>query len=250
VHSIPVVLEVGRPIMPDIITIDGPAASGKSTIARTLAKVLGYRYINSGNYYRAITRAIVRDGIELSDADRLKELLNSVSIEQDGDCLYLDGVDVSETIRGKQVTELVSPVARVPSIRDRVNIELRRVASRYNSVVEGRDIGTVVFPDACLKVFLIASIEERALRRQRDFANMGVETDLDEILNDLQLRDGMDSTRKTAPLKCSQDAFVIDSTTVSIQTVVESIRKALEKRLSGSGAAMLGSAPDTGAACV
>jgi cytidylate kinase len=212
--------------VPDIITIDGPAASGKSTIARKLAERLGFRYVNSGNYYRAYTCAIIRDGVDLADADRLKELLAHARIEERGDRLLLEGVDVSETIRGPRVTSLVSPVAKLPRVRDCVNDELRRVASRYNCVVEGRDIGTVVFPDACLKVFLVASIEERARRRQRDFEAMGVPSDFGELVQDIERRDGIDSTRETAPLKCSDDALVIDSTAVSIDGVVESIRAA------------------------
>ena len=217
--------------MPDIVTIDGPAASGKSTIARTLAQVLGFRYINSGNYYRAITQAIIRDGVDFNDADRLKELLTHVRLEQEGDCLMLDGEDVSEAIRSPEVTNLVSSIAKIPFIREAVNAELRRVAARHNSIVEGRDIGTVVFPDARLKVFLEASIEERARRRQRDFADQGVQSEYETLLNDLRRRDGIDSTRKTAPLKRADDALVIDSTAMSIDAVVENIRSALQKSL-------------------
>jgi cytidylate kinase len=220
--------------MPDIITIDGPAASGKSTIARNLAEVLGFRYVNSGNYYRAITHAILRDGVALDDADRLKELLERIRLEDGGgDRLTLDGEDVSHAIRGREVTSMVSPVAKVPLVRDRVNRELRRVASRHNSVVEGRDIGTVVFPSALLKVFLVASIEERARRRKRDYDALGVQRDLKELMDDIARRDDIDSTRQTAPLRCSEDALVIDSTAMSIDTVVEHVRAAFTTLVSG-----------------
>jgi len=218
---------------PYIVTIDGPAASGKSTIARKLAEVLGFRYVNSGNYYRAITQAMLRDGVDVDDADRLKDLLQRVSLEQQDDNLLLDGQDVSEAIRSPEVTSLVSPVAKVTFVRDRVNQEIRRVASRQDSIVEGRDIGTVVFPDACLKVFLKASIHERARRRQRDFAAQGISTELSTLVSDIERRDGIDSTRKTAPLKCADDALVIDSTALSIDEVVDHIRAALSERVTG-----------------
>lgn len=216
--------------MPDIVTIDGPAASGKSTIAMELARVLGYRYINSGNYYRAITLAIIRERVNLNDSAELKELLERVQLTQENGRILLDGEDVTDAIRSLEVTDHVSSIAKIPLVRESVNEELRRVATRHDSIVEGRDIGTVVFPNACLKVFLEASIEERARRRQRDFADQGVDSKYERLLADLKRRDGIDSSRENAPLKRPDNALVIDSTALSIGSVVENIRSALNQR--------------------
>ena len=219
--------------MSEILTIDGPAASGKSTIARKLAQVLDYVYINSGNYYRAITYSIIKSGISLNDTDIIKGHLNNITIEQDNDSIILDGDDVSETIRNSEVTSMVSPVAKIAAVRECVNSELRRVACRHNSIVEGRDIGTVVFPDAFLKIFLKASIEERARRRQRDFAKRNVEISLEDLIEEISKRDNIDSSRENAPLRCAEDALVLDSTTMSIDEVVECVQENIRQRLTG-----------------
>jgi cytidylate kinase len=216
--------------MPDVVTIDGPAASGKSTIARKLSEVLDFVYINSGNYYRAITYSLVKNNINLDDTDLISRHLNTLTIEQKDDLLFLDGKDISETIRNSEVTSMVSPVAKIAAVRECVNSKLRRVACRQNSIVEGRDIGTVVFPDAFLKIFLEASIEERARRRQRDFANQNVDIKLEVLIEEISKRDNIDSTRKNAPLKCAVDALVLDSTAMSIDEVVECVQKNIRQR--------------------
>ena len=216
--------------MPDVVTIDGPAASGKSTIAKRLSEALDFTYINSGNYYRAITYSIVKNKINIDDTDLISRHLKTLAIEQKADLLFLDGEDVSETIRNSEVTSMVSPVAKIAVVRECVNSELRRVACRQNSIVEGRDIGTVVFPDAFLKIFLKASIEERARRRQRDFAKRNVDVKLEVLIEEISKRDNIDSTRKNAPLKCAADALVLDSTTMSIDEVVECVQKNIRQR--------------------
>lgn len=223
--------------MSDIVTIDGPAASGKSTIARKLSQVLDLLYINSGNFYRAITYSILQNKINLQDTNLLNRHLKELSIEQNNDSILLNGEDVSETIRNSEVTSQVSPVAKIASVRECVNSKLRQTANCHNSIVEGRDIGTVVFPDAFLKIFLNASIEERARRRQRDFAKRNVDVSLDVLIEEIRKRDNIDSTRKNAPLKCAADALVLDSTTMSIDEVVECVKKNIHSlRLAGDKA--------------
>ncbi len=209
-----------------IITIDGPAASGKSTIARNVAERLGFLYVNSGNYYRAVALALMECGF---DEDRLEsgtlpvDSFSGMSLCQQGDTILLDGRDVTARIRDRDVTAFVSHVARLAPVREFVNTLLRRGVDRSGSVVEGRDIGTVVFPDAPLKIFLTASVEERARRRLADFKAKGVEVSLESLVEEIERRDEIDSTRALAPLKCSEDAMVIDSTGLSIDSIVSMV---------------------------
>jgi len=202
-----------------IVAIDGPAGSGKSTVARRLAEVLGVPHLDTGAYYRAVTLEVLRRGLDPVDAAAATETAEEVHIERVDDRTYLDGEDVEDEIRGPEVTAAVSVVSAHPGVRDAV-MPLQRDAARIDgAVIEGRDIGTVVLPDADLKVFLTASPRERARRRG---AQVGT-ADLEAVEAELVERDRLDSTREVAPLEAAPDAWLLDTTDVGIDEVVEAI---------------------------
>ena len=210
------------------VAIDGPAGAGKSTVARTLAQRLGFIYIDTGAMYRAVTLMALRQGIDLRDQDCLSRLAREVSVEllPDGKGtlkVLLNGEDVSEDIRSQEVSNNVSLVAMAPGVRKRL-VELQRaMASRGGVVMEGRDIGTVVLPDAPVKVFLTASHRERAKRRREELAAKGKIIDQDQMEKEILNRDRIDSTREADPLTQAADAVMIDSTSYSINEVVDQI---------------------------
>ncbi|MBW3662947.1 MAG: ribosome biogenesis GTPase Der [Actinobacteria bacterium] len=202
-----------------IVAIDGPAGSGKSTVARRLAEVLEVPHLDTGAYYRAVTLEVLRRGAAPSDADAATEAADEVHIERVDDRTYLDGEDVEDEIRGPDVTAAVSVVSAHPGVRDAV-MPLQRDAARIEGgVIEGRDIGTVVLPDADLKVFLTASPQERARRRG---AQVGT-ADLEAVEAELVERDRLDSSRQVAPLEAAPDAWQLDTTDLGIDEVVEAI---------------------------
>jgi len=215
--------------MPKIITIDGPAGSGKSTVAKGVAKRLGFTYLDTGAMYRAFTLKAIKEKIDLEDADRLIALIKKTDIkispQPDGSLkVMLDAKDVTVQIRKPLVTKKVSFVARIPGVR-REMVKLQREFGRKNNiVVEGRDIGTVVFPSAPFKFYLDASPEERARRRQ---AESGSGPTLAAVKSSLSRRDSIDSSRDVAPLHAARDAEIIDSTSMSIDEVVCFIVKAV-----------------------
>ncbi|MBI4858705.1 MAG: (d)CMP kinase [Candidatus Riflebacteria bacterium] len=186
-----------------MIAVDGPAASGKSTIARNLARALSWRYINSGALYRAIAHEFLTTGVDPGDQKAVDLALDRFEIrcDESGERHAVRGQDVTEALRTREVSVMASVVARLPCVRDKVNSELRRLAKDAPCVMEGRDIGTVVFPDAAYKVYLEASPEERARRRQIDYARMGCTASQIDIQRELAERDQQDSTRAVAPLR-------------------------------------------------
>ncbi len=209
------------------IAIDGPAASGKSTTAREVAKRLGYIYIDTGAMYRAITKAALDAGVDMNDAAALEEIARSsrITLEiRDGQQhTFLNGRDVSREIRTPEIDRNISPVATHPGVR-RIMVEQQRQLARDGGVVmDGRDIGTVVLPDAELKIFMEASIEARARRRLREQANGDAAVTLESIKADLARRDHADSTRADGPLKKAEDAIVIDTSHMSIEEQVARI---------------------------
>ncbi len=212
------------------IAIDGPAASGKSTTAKLLAQKLGLVPIDTGAMYRAVTLKVLRLGIDPNDEKAVVEIARNSDIWQEcrnGKLItYLDGEDVSEAIRSPEVSENVSIVARYPGVR-KVLVELqRKLAKRGGVVVEGRDIGTYVLPDADLKVFMKASIEERVRRRVKELRDKGVEVSEEVVRKELEMRDEIDSGRAFAPLKPAKDAFILDTTNLTIE---EQVKKIIEK---------------------
>lgn len=213
-----------------VITVDGPAASGKSTVARRLAEGLGFRYINSGAIYRAFALALSRAQAALEDDGAVESTLDSITVEVErgGEQTFLDGEDVTEEIRTREISEMASRVAKLPSIRGRVNAELKRIASSTDCVVDGRDIGTVVFPYADFKLFLEATLEERSRRRLLDYQRAGKPAALEEIQAELSERDHADRSRLLAPLAAAQDATVVNSTGQTVDQIVASLLESVQ----------------------
>jgi cytidylate kinase len=207
-----------------IVAIDGPAGAGKSTIAKALAVALNIQYLDTGAMYRMVTYAALRDGIDLNNESTVADIAKSMNVVMSSDRFIVDDVDVTDIIRGPQVTEAVSTVAALSSVRSELRAAQRTwVENAGGGVVEGRDIGTVVFPDATLKVFLTAS---PAVRAQRRVAQSG--GDVVVIEEQIRQRDHLDSTRADSPLRESNDSLFIDTTDLSIDAVVKQITSSVE----------------------
>ena len=208
-----------------IIAIDGPSASGKSTLGRMLARALKLLYIDTGSMYRAVALAVIDAEIDPADKDSVTALANEIEIDLRGDPdslnVLLNGHDVTNKIRTESVTEMSSVVSTIPGVR-RAMVERQRAIGKRGAVLNGRDIGTVVFPDANIKFFLTAGPEERAARRYKeDQVTAASSATFAETLSDINERDRRDSTRADSPLKVADDAIVIDSTGKSIDEVFE-----------------------------
>ncbi len=207
------------PALP-LIAIDGPSGVGKSTTARRVAERLGWYYLDTGAMYRAAALAVQRAGLALADRPALEALLQSLDLSQEDTRIFLAGEDVSEAIRSQAITQLVTPVSADARVREVLVDQQRRIGARGRWVVDGRDIGTVVFTGACCKIFLTASPEARAQRRFLELQAKGQSPDLAAVLQDLQRRDLADSTRAVAPLRRAEDAAELDSSTMSLEQVV------------------------------
>lgn len=219
-----------------IVAIDGPAGAGKSTVAKRLAKELGYTYMDTGAMYRAFAWKVMKEGIDLSDEKKLERVLQDTSIElleQDGrSSVLLNGVDVTDRIRTPELSQLASRVSTSKIVRERM-VELQRDMGSHGGVVaEGRDIGTVVFPNAEVKVFLDASSEERARRRFEELRSQGREVTVEETLAEMEQRDRRDRERDVAPLRKAEDAVVIDSTHAGVDGVVGRIMQEIKRKQS------------------
>lgn len=206
-----------------LIAIDGPSGVGKSTTAKAVAKALDWDYLDTGAMYRSAALALLRQGVPLEDRDGLERVLASLGFEQRGNRFFLREEDVSETIRGPEVTRFVTPVSADARVREVMVEQQRRIGGRGRWVVDGRDIGTVVFPQACCKVFLTASPEARGRRRHLEMQHKGTLGSFEEILADLNRRDAADSTRAVAPLRMAEGAFLLDSSNLSLAEVVEKV---------------------------
>jgi cytidylate kinase len=206
-----------------LIAIDGPSGVGKSTTAKAVAKALGWDYLDTGAMYRAVALALLRQDVPLEDREGLERVLSSLGFEQRGNRFFMGPEDVSEAIRGPEVTRFVTPVSADARVRTVMVEQQRRMGGRGRWVVDGRDIGTVVFPSACCKVFLTASPEARGRRRHLEVAAKGDASSLKEIIADLQRRDSADSTREVAPLKMAEGAFLLDSSELDLEQVVQQI---------------------------
>lgn len=201
------------------IAIDGHSSCGKSTLAKSLAAELGYIYVDSGAMYRAVTLYFLREGIRFEDLEAVRQTLPEIQIifknSDKGNRTFLNGEDAEEAIRGMEVSRNVSPVAAIPEVRRAMVAQQQELGRQKGIVMDGRDIGTVVFPQAELKIFLTASLEERTLRRYRELRAKGMELDRSEVRENLQMRDQIDSTRADSPLEQAEDAVVIDNTNLS-----------------------------------
>ncbi|RLB14444.1 MAG: (d)CMP kinase [Deltaproteobacteria bacterium] len=213
------------------IAIDGPAGAGKSTAARLLAERLGYKYIDSGAMYRAVTLLALRFDVGWEDEKKLAMLIDKHNICQNGLITTIDGEDVSLAIRSKQVSEAVSVVCKHPLVRKKL-VEMQRNLAKDGAVVmEGRDIGTVVLPDAELKFFIIADQEERARRRLKEMVALGKNVTFTEVLENIKLRDLLDSSRAVAPLRQASDAILVDNTRMSIDFEIDIMEKIARRKL-------------------
>ncbi len=206
-----------------VITIDGPAGAGKSTVAKKVAQELGLTYLDTGAMYRAVTLLALRRGVDVNDDAKMKELVRDIYLDLSGGRIYLNGEDVSEEIRRPEVSERVSLVARLGSVRERMTALQREIASRGGVVLDGRDVGSVVFPEANSKIFLTASVEERARRRYLELQNKGIAISFDEVKQNIVERDKIDSERDIAPLTIPEGAHIVDSTGLTIDEVVQEI---------------------------
>lgn len=212
-----------------IIAIDGPAGSGKSTIAKLLAKKYNLTYIDTGAMYRMITLYLLENNIDLSDLKEVERVLNTVNLDMQGDKFYLNNVDVSTKIREKRINDNVSKVASIKIVRSNLVDLQRKISNNKDVILDGRDVGTVIFPNAQVKIFLIASPEERARRRYNEFLEKKTEITYDEVLKSIKERDHIDSTRDESPFVKADDAIELDSTNLTIEDVINFISKEIEK---------------------
>lgn len=218
-----------------VVAIDGPAGTGKSSVARALARALNARYLDTGAMYRIVTLAALRAGVDLTDPDAVESSASgaqlSVSYDPEGISSYLGEEDVSSEIRGDEVTRAVSAVSSVPAVRTRLVALQRQLAEGPgNVVVEGRDIGTVVLPDAPVKIFLTASAETRARRRNDQNVASGMADDYDGVVADVRRRDHLDSTRAVSPLRAASDAVVVDTSNMTEAEVIAHLMDLVKQR--------------------
>jgi cytidylate kinase len=214
-----------------VVTIDGPAGAGKSTVSKALADRLGWRLLDTGAMYRAVTLAALRANVDLQSDEALGKLAAMISVRLPPGRVLLDGSDVTSVIRSVEVTLATRHVADSPSVRRRLVGWQREFAAEYDVVAEGRDQGTVVFPDALCKFFMTASLDERARRRHDEFVARGELVAFKTVLNDLRERDERDASRAIAPMKPAADATIIDTTGLSLDDVVARVERAVRLRL-------------------
>ena len=218
-----------------VVAIDGPAGSGKGTVTEIISKELGLLNIGSGSAYRCVALEAIRRGIKVEETQKIIDILDEIEIEfkieNDKDLIYLNGEEVSERIRQKDVAKIVSPVSSIKEVRFKLNDIFRKYAEGKAVIMEGRDIGTYVFPNADVKIYLDATIEERTKRRYKQNQEAGIEMTYEEILQNIKARDKNDMEKEIGALKQAEEAVYIDSSDMSIEEVVEIISNViLEKR--------------------
>ena len=213
-----------------IIAIDGPAGSGKSTIAKLIAEDLELVYLDTGAMYRLVTLKALNDGI-LGNLDKIIKMLDNLNIDIKENGFYLDDIDVSEEIRKPVVSENVSDIAAIREVREKMVDLQRKFSESKNVILDGRDIGTVVFPNADVKIFLVADAKERANRRYKELVAKGENVRIEEIYENILKRDEIDSTRKESPLKKADDAVEVDTTSKNIEEVKNEILNIVRKKI-------------------
>lgn len=216
-----------------IVAVDGPAGSGKGTVTKRISEELGFLNLDTGATYRCLALETLRRGVNIEEEERIIEIANNISIKinkvGNEDVVLLNNEDVSKEIRTKEVTSIVSQVSSIILVRERMVEVQRQLAKGKDVIVEGRDIGTVVFPNADIKIYLDASEEIRAERRYKENQEKGIATTYEEVLENVKMRDYNDMHKKVGALKKAEDAIVIDSTNLSIEEVVERIKNMIEK---------------------
>ncbi|KAA8346291.1 (d)CMP kinase [Leuconostoc mesenteroides] len=218
------------------VAIDGPASAGKSTIAKILATKLNYVYVDTGAMYRTITLAAKKNGIAYNDEEKIKNLLSQTEIRFEPSTpvqrVFLNDTDVTEEIRSAEVTNNVSVVASFADVRSNLVNRQREIANNNSVIMDGRDIGTTVLPEADVKIFLVASVDERAQRRYKENVAKGMTTDLETLKREIEARDYKDSHRQISPLTQAKEAILVDTTGQSIDDVVAKIANIIENNIS------------------
>ncbi|MFB8607821.1 (d)CMP kinase [Enterococcus casseliflavus] len=217
------------------IAIDGPASSGKSTVAKIIANDLGFIYTDTGAMYRSITYLALKTGCSLEDEAAIAALIDQYPITfeptEHGQEVFAGGEQVTEAIRQPEVTNAVSKVSAYPAIREKLVQQQQMIAKDGGVVMDGRDIGTAVLPQAEVKIFLVASVEERAQRRFKENQQKGIKTDYETLKEEIQQRDYLDSHREVSPLKQAEDAVRIDTSGLTIEQVIEAIKKTIKEKI-------------------
>jgi cytidylate kinase len=214
-----------------VIAIDGPSGAGKGTISRAISEALGYRHVDTGAMYRAVGWKAAHDGIPLDDEDAVSELARAATIHVDKGVVAIDGHDVTRAIRTPEIDKAATAVARLPKVREALVARQRALGTEGGVVMEGRDIGTVVFPNADVKIYLDASAEERARRRASDASHSGSQTGQEAVAEAIQARDKADTTRAVSPLSIAPDAVHIDTTEMPIEHVLDRVMSLVENKL-------------------
>lgn len=206
-----------------IITIDGPAGSGKSTVAKKIADILKFTYLDTGAMYRAVALYFNNNNVNYKSNDAMKSLLENIKLNFNGNRIYLNNIDVEDDIRTEEITKLSSPVSAIKIVREKMISLQRKIGENRNLVCEGRDMGSVVFPNAKIKIFLTASIDERVKRRKKDYLKKCINIEKEKLKDEMNERDKRDSERKLSPLKPARDAIILDSSELTIDEVVNKI---------------------------
>lgn len=212
-----------------IIALDGPAGSGKSTIAKELAKSLNIEYLDTGAMYRAMTLHLLNEDVDLADVEAVAKSIADITIDVDGKKTFLNGVDVSKQIRQERINQNISKVAALAPVRDVLVKSQRLIGQSKDMILDGRDIGTVVFPDADFKFYIDASSDVRAKRRVMQNKKLGIDESFETIKASIEHRDEMDRNREIGPLKCAEDAIVIDTSDINLKQTIVVIKKEMEK---------------------
>ena len=218
-----------------IVAVDGPAGSGKGTITKKIEKELGFLNLDTGATYRCVALQVLREGVNLEEPEKIIEIANKIDIKIDNtgdkDIVLLNGKDVSEQIRSKEVTAIVSQVSSIIPVRERMVEVQRGLAVEKNVIVEGRDIGTVVFPNAELKIYLDAGEEVRAKRRYEENLEKGIDTTYEEVLENIKARDYNDMHKKVGALKKAEDAVTVDTSDLTIDEVVDKVKELISNKI-------------------
>ena len=214
-----------------VVAIDGPAGSGKTTVAKLLAKKLNFFYLDTGATYRTLTLKVLREGVNLEDKERIEQLAQGLKMKIEEEKVYLDGEDVSHQIRTPLINKTISLIACLPGVRKVMVNTQRRIVGDKDAVVEGRDITTVVFPFAEVKFYLTADFEERVKRRYRELKDKGINLDLEEVKEEMRNRDEADLKREIGGLKIAEDAIYIDTTNLTIEEVRDKLFLIVQEKI-------------------